>query len=100
RVMADPHHRDLLREAVVTIRSLRAELKTARLARQTREDSPAAGPIAIVGIGCRFPGGVNSPEDYWRLLLKGVDAVADIPSDRWDIGAYYDSDPGVPGKSY
>jgi acyl transferase domain-containing protein len=58
------------------------------------------GEIAVVGIGCRFPGNVDSPESYWKLLCDGIDAVSIIPPDRWDIEAYYDPTPGVPGKMY
>ncbi|WP_438004842.1 SDR family NAD(P)-dependent oxidoreductase [Sorangium sp. So ce321] len=57
-------------------------------------------PIAIVGMGCRLPGGVESPEDFWRLLEQGVDAVTPIPADRWDAAAYYDPDPDAAGKMY
>ncbi len=52
---------------------------------------------AIVGIGCRFPGAEN-PEAFWSLLWGGVDAVAEIPPDRWDAGQFYDPEPGRPGK--
>ncbi|MER5432230.1 type I polyketide synthase [Streptomyces sp. NPDC002588] len=67
--------------------------------------SPAAvtadEPIAIIGMACRFPGGVRSPEDLWELLLRGGDAIAEFPSDRgWDIGELYHPDPDRPGKSY
>ncbi|WP_437512398.1 SDR family NAD(P)-dependent oxidoreductase [Sorangium sp. So ce1099] len=55
-------------------------------------------PIAIVGLGCRFPGGVRSPEDFWRLLREGRDPIGEVPSDRWDIDAFYDPDPDAPGK--
>ena len=55
-------------------------------------------PIAIVGMGCRFPGGVNGPEAYWQLLQAGVDAVTEIPQERWNLNAYYDADPTAPGK--
>src|SRR5437588_3435052 len=54
-------------------------------------------PIAIVGIGCRFPG-ANDPEAFWRLLRDGRDAITEVPADRWDISAYYDPHPGTPGK--
>ncbi|MEX2500726.1 MAG: beta-ketoacyl synthase N-terminal-like domain-containing protein, partial [Trueperaceae bacterium] len=57
-------------------------------------------PVAIVGMGCRFPGGADSPEAYWRLLRDGVDAVDEIPTDRFDVDEVFDPDPAVPGKSY
>jgi acyl transferase domain-containing protein/acyl carrier protein len=57
-------------------------------------------PIAIVGLGCRLPGGVEDPEDLWRLLATGVDAVSEIPNDRWDAAAYYDPDPDAAGRTY
>jgi 3-oxoacyl-(acyl-carrier-protein) synthase/NAD(P)-dependent dehydrogenase (short-subunit alcohol dehydrogenase family)/acyl carrier protein len=59
-----------------------------------------AEPIAVTGMGCRFPGGGNSPEAYWQMLLNGVDAVGPIPPGRWDVDHYYDPDPGAPGKMY
>src|SRR3712207_1695058 len=57
-------------------------------------------PIAIVGIGCRFPGGANDPAQFWRLLVDGVDAISDVPEDRWHVRAFHDPDPGKPGKTY
>src|SRR5213594_1604400 len=57
-------------------------------------------PIAIVGTGCRFPGGVSDPESFWQLLQSGADAVTEVPAERWDIDAYYDPDPECPGKMY
>ncbi|MDH6145477.1 acyl transferase domain-containing protein/acyl carrier protein, partial [Kitasatospora sp. GP30] len=58
-------------------------------------------PIAIVGMSCRFPGGVRSPEDFWRLLTDGVDAVGPFPADRgWDVDGLYDPDPAAAGKLY
>ncbi|MET8584725.1 type I polyketide synthase [Streptomyces collinus] len=63
--------------------------------------APADEPIAVVGIHCRFPGGVNSAEDLWRLLDEGRDAVTGFPTDRgWDIDGVYDPREGVPGKTY
>ncbi|CAM5291061.1 hypothetical protein SANTM175S_03558 [Streptomyces antimycoticus] len=59
-------------------------------------------PIAIVGMSCRFPGGVNSPEDLWKVVSEGVDAaVTPFPTDRgWDLEALYSPDPDQPGTSY
>ncbi len=55
-------------------------------------------PIAVIGIGCRFPGGADDPESFWRLLSDGVDAITEVPPDRWDLARYYDPDPDAPGK--
>ncbi|MCA9970347.1 MAG: type I polyketide synthase, partial [Anaerolineales bacterium] len=55
-------------------------------------------PIAIVGIGCRFPGGVNDVAAFWRLLRNQVDAIGDIPANRFDIDAFHDPRPATPGK--
>lgn len=57
-------------------------------------------PVAIIGMGCRFPGQANDAQSFWRLLCNKVDAVGEIPADRWNIDAYYDAIPGVPGKTY
>src|SRR5262245_54101019 len=54
--------------------------------------------IAIVGTGMRLPGGVTDLASYWKLLRNGVDAVREVPADRWDATAWYDADPDAPGK--
>ncbi|WP_438010612.1 type I polyketide synthase [Sorangium sp. So ce321] len=62
--------------------------------------APRPEPIAIVGIGCRLPGGAGDPASFWRLLAERGDAVREIPADRWDVDAFYDPDPDAPGKMY
>ncbi|MFC1505045.1 beta-ketoacyl synthase N-terminal-like domain-containing protein, partial [Thermodesulfobacteriota bacterium] len=57
-------------------------------------------PIAIIGMGCRLPGGANDPEAFWQILRNRVDAITEIPPDRWDVESYYDPDPEEPGKMY
>jgi acyl transferase domain-containing protein/NADPH:quinone reductase-like Zn-dependent oxidoreductase/acyl carrier protein len=77
-------------------------IKLALLAQQARAESSdlsllRAEPIAIIGIGCRFPRG-NSPEEFWQSLRDGVDAISEVPGDRWSWKDFYDSDPSAPGK--
>ncbi len=55
--------------------------------------------VAIIGIGCRFPGGVNDAESFWKLLEEGRDAVCDVPADRWNVKRFYDAEPGIVGKT-
>jgi acyl transferase domain-containing protein/acyl carrier protein len=69
----------------------------ARLAEGTGRQ---AEPIAIVGIGCRFPGGAHDPDSFWKLLEDGVDATCELPPGRWDQRAYYDPDPQAEGRLY
>ena len=57
-------------------------------------------PIAIIGMGCRFPGGANSPEAFWQLLRDGDDAITEVPPERWHLPTFYDPDPMEPGKMY
>ncbi|MFE2869444.1 type I polyketide synthase [Embleya sp. NPDC059259] len=85
--------RNYLKQAVGELQDTRERLQ---------ELERAAGePIAIVGMACRFPGGVVSPDGLWELVLEGRDAVGDFPTDRgWDIDGRYDPNPGVPGSFY
>ena len=59
-----------------------------------------AEPIAIIGMGCRFPGGADTPDLYWEFLCKSGDAITEVPADRWDLDRYYDPNPETPGKMY
>ena len=79
-----------VKRAIVEIRTLRAKLKEAERAR--------IEPIAVVGMGCRFPGGANDPESLWKLLCEGKDAICEVPADRWNIDEFFDADPDAPGK--
>ena len=54
-------------------------------------------PIAVVGMACRFPGGVNNPEQYWDLLQAGRSGIVRVPPERWDADLYYTDDHTVPG---
>ncbi len=74
-----------LRQALDAITKMRVRLEAA--------ERTKAEPIAIVGIGCRFPGGVHDPAALWTLLMSGVDAITEVPADRWDAGDLYDPDP-------
>ncbi len=67
----------------------------------TRTKAGAGEPIAIVGMSCRYPGGVENPDQLWELIAGRVDAITPIPGDRgWDVEHLYDADPGKPGKIY
>lgn len=61
--------------------------------------STAVTPVAVIGMACRLPGGIDSPDQLWEALLRGDDLVTEIPPDRWDADEYYDPEPGVPGRS-
>ncbi|MEV6619218.1 SDR family NAD(P)-dependent oxidoreductase, partial [Streptomyces sp. NPDC051051] len=74
-----------------------AVLPSTPTSRPAHEDEP----IAIVSMGCRFPGGVHSPDDFWRLVLDETDAITQLPVDRgWDVANLYDADPDRPGTTY
>src|ERR1700722_5193463 len=76
-------------QVALAVKRLRAERADADLVN--------SDPIAIVGMGCRFPGNVRCATDYWKLLRDGIDVISQAPKDRWD-SSYYDPDPQAPGK--
>ena len=81
-----------LKHAILALEKMQAKLDAVERAQSE--------PIAIIGLGCRFPGGANDPESFWQLLRDGVDTVRVVPKTRWDIDAYYVADPEAPNKMY
>jgi acyl transferase domain-containing protein len=75
--------------AVLALR-LNDELEQARKAR--------SAPVAVIGMGCRFPGGIDGPDAYWHLLIEGREAIREVPADRWSSDAWFSPDPDAPGK--
>jgi len=82
---------DLMTRALAEIKRLRRENDKFR---RRREE-----PIAVVGMGCRFPGGADNVEKFWSLLEEGYDGISDVPADRWDKSHLVDANPEAPGKT-
>ncbi|TVP47771.1 MAG: acyltransferase domain-containing protein [Gemmatimonadales bacterium] len=78
-----------VKRALIGMRRMRAALEAAE--RAARE------PIAVIGMGCRLPGGCNSPDDLWQMLVEGRDGISEVPPDRWDAEALFDPDPARRG---
>src|SRR5262245_54685603 len=79
-----------VKRALLALDDLQARLRAAE--GRLRE------PLAVIGMGCRFPGDVRDPDACWELLRAGKDAIVEVPPERWDVDAYYDPDPAAPGK--
>jgi len=79
-----------LKRAFLALEDTRARLAAAQAA--------AREPIAIIGLGCRVPGGAADAESFWALMRDGIDAIGPLPADRWDVAATYDPDPEAPGR--
>ncbi len=79
-----------LKNALVALQKARVKIETLEKSQQE--------PIAIIGMGCRFPAGINTPEQFWQFLLKGGDAIHEVPPTRWNNDHYYDPDMDAPGK--
>ena len=80
------------KQALLKIRELKQQLEAAQ--------AISNDPIAIVSMACRFPRRSSTPEEFWKCLIDQTDEVSDIPGDRWDLEAFHDDDPEVPGKMY
>ncbi|SEU18785.1 type I polyketide synthase [Stigmatella erecta] len=92
--------RDEVRGAMVRLLSgLNAEERSSLLA-LLQSEQPENDPVAVVGMGGRFPGGAHSPEAFWRLLQEGRSGITEIPKSRWDIDALFHPDPDARGKMY
>ncbi len=87
---SQPAYRDRLQRALTAIETLQRRLEQSEAVR--------CEPIAVIGMGCRFPGGAHTPDLFWNLLSQKTDAVGRVPTDRWNADDWYDPDPDVPGR--
>ncbi|MEE1931085.1 thioester reductase domain-containing protein [Streptomyces sp. TRM 70351] len=92
---AQEDYRARLVDALRTIERLQTRLHQA-----DTEPRPLDEPVAVIGLGCRLPGGADTPEEFWQLLRNGTDTTSEFPADRGDAAALYDPDPDTPGRAY
>lgn len=85
-------YRALLQQALVSLEQMETKLRAAERAQHE--------PVAIIGMGFRFPGGADDSASFWNLLKNGTDAITEVPPDRWDADQLYDPDPDAVGKMY
>ncbi len=93
-----PHPRAVADYVSQQLSRVEAPASAAALTASTRPALATDEPIAIVGMSCRMPGGVTSPEELWEMLKAGRDAIDEVPPSRWDVDRWYDPDPEAPGK--
>lgn len=84
----------LMQNALREIQNLRAKVS------EFEKNEPMKDSIAVIGMGCHFPGGAENPDKFWQLLVNGTDAVKEVPAERWAIDAYFDANPTVAGKMH
>ncbi len=89
---SDTGYGDLMKRALLKLQEAQSKIEAHE---QERHEA-----IAIVGIGCRFPGGAADPASYWRLLSEGTDTITEVPPDRWNADSFYHPDPDMPGGIY
>ena len=85
-------NQERLKRALIALQKMQAKLEAA--------EKKQCEPIAIIGMGCRYPGGAETPEKLWELLAEQVDAISEVPADHWPIDDYYDANPNALGKIY
>jgi acyl transferase domain-containing protein/acyl carrier protein len=90
--MTGNKHRFRQQRLLLTLQQAEAKIRAMQYAKTE--------PIAIIGMGCRLPGGASDPNAYWQLLAQGIDAITEVPANRWPVDRYYHPDPEIPGRTY